>query len=101
MRKKSFNISLKLKIIVIFLFLSNTNSVLSETNCETFSNDLSQLNYNYVNSVPFENFGFDLMEKFNQKSNSWEFFKENGNFLVGRIYDSKLLKNFKSKSKKF
>ncbi len=96
MRKKSFNISLKLKIIVIFLFLSNTNSVLSETNCETFTNDLSQLNYNFVNSVPFENFGFDLMEKFNQKSDSWVFSKENGNFLVGRIYDSKLLKSFKT-----
>ncbi len=96
MRKKSFNILLKLKIFFIFLFLSNINTALSETDCKTFSYDLAQLNYNFVNQVSFNNFGFDLMEKFEKKSGSWEFVKENGNFLVGRIYDPKLLKIFKT-----
>ena len=94
MRKKLFNILLKLKIIVIFLLMSNINTALS--NCETFSNDLAQLNYKYKGSVDFENFGFDLMEKYDENTKSWKFTKENGNFQVGRIYDPKHLKFFKA-----
>ena len=94
MRKKLFNILLKLKILVIFLLMSNINTALS--NCEIFSNDLSQLNYKYTGAVDLENFGFDLMEKYDENSKSWVFTKENGNFQVGRIYDPKLLKFFKT-----
>ena len=96
MKKKLLNNLLKLKIIFIFLFLSNINTTLAETDCETFNNDLAQLDYNFINSVPFDNFGFDLMEKYNKKSGSWEFVKEDGNFLVGRIYDSNILKDLKT-----
>ena len=95
MKKKLIKNLHKLKFIFIFLFLLNTSQALSETNCKTLNNDLATLDYYYVNSVPFNNFGFDLKEKFNVNSGNWEFSKLNENFQIGRIYDTQLLKIFK------
>ena len=97
--KKKFKIYISLFCIILFFPIK---SLASSIQCDLFVDNLlsSPLDHEWekiVGDIPLNNFGFILQYDWDDKSKKTFFRKDNnGNYIVGKIYNLDLAKNLKS-----
>ena len=65
MRKKFIKTILLINFFIIFFNLTTLNVFAT---CDSFKNDLKELQYRYVPESEHENFGFDLLQIYNPET---------------------------------